>query len=137
MSHTLSYPSVGTPTYTVVLHPAYVTIQDHGSAEPAQRLIEASDFTQYVFQVSSNIRKLFPVEIVDLPEADWSGYSGLTSLYTFLATRSVFGLNPFDLTHDDGITYTVRHIAPFWSFVETQKGRHTGALTFLGYYIGG
>jgi hypothetical protein len=136
MSHVLYYPSVGTPTYTITLHPALVRINDHGNAEPAQRLLEAQDFTQYVFQVSGNVRKLFQVEITDLHEADWGSFSGLTSLYTFFATRTIFGLNPFDFTHDDGITFTVRLIAPFWQFMETQKARHTGSLTFLGYYIG-
>lgn len=136
MSHILRYPSIAVPTYTVTLHPAYVRINDHGHAEPGQRLIEAADFTQYVFQTTANVRKRFPVEITEMPEADWSGFSGITSLYTFFALRTVFGLNPFDVTHDDGNNYTVRLIAPFWEFVETTKGRHSGSLMFLGYYIG-
>jgi hypothetical protein len=131
MSHILSYPSVGTPTYTVTLHPALVTIQDYHSVEPYQRMLEASDGTQYTFQLSTNLRVVHTVEFVDLHEGDWGSFSGLNSLYAFFATRTTWGLSPFDLTHDDGATTTVRLLAPYWQFTETLRQRHTGTMTFL------
>lgn len=131
MSHTLSYPSIAVPTYTVVLHPALVTIQDHGSVEPYQRIVESADGTQYVFQTSANLRQVLGVEIIDLPESDAGGFSGLTSLYNFFALRTTWGLSQFDLTHDDANTFVVRLAPPFWQFRETLKARHTGSLTFL------
>jgi hypothetical protein len=106
------------------------TYADPGSEEHVQSSIPQDGRTLRV-QLSANLRVLYRVEIENLHEADSGGFHGLTSLYTFFASRTMWGLSPFDLTHDDGGTVTVRLVDPFWGFTETLRGRWTGTLTFL------
>jgi hypothetical protein len=131
MSHTLSYPTTVSPTHLVVLHPALVTIQDHHNVEPYQRLLEASDGTHYSFQVTTNLRVLYRVEIVELHQTIVNGFAGLDALYIFFASGTMWGLNSFVLSHDNGYNVTVRLAPPWWSFTETRRGRYTGTLTFI------
>ena len=128
MSHLLRYPNYTSPTQTVTLSPAFVTIQDV-HITPLQRLLSAADGTQWVFQLSANLIQEYEVQVDALAEADSGGFSGFTTLQTFFTTHVTWMLTPFDLTHDDGGTVTVRLVSPQWTFTEGKLGRWSGSFT--------
>lgn len=132
MSHLLRLPVGNSPyTTTVTLHPAYVHAHEE-RIEPVQRVLEASDGTHWVYQLSTNLRQTIELEIRNLPENDFSGFSGFNTLKTFFTSSVTWSLNPFDFTHDDGPTFTVRLVSA-WQFTETLKERWTGTLTLRKY----
>lgn len=131
MSHLLRLPVGGAYSTTVTLHPAYVHAHEE-RIEPVQRVLEASDGSHWVYQVSTNLRQTIELEIRNLPENDFSGFSGFNTLKTFFTSSVTWSLNPFDFTHDDGPTFTVRLVSA-WQFTETLKERWTGTLTLRKY----
>lgn len=125
MSHLFRYPTAGAPTATVTLRPSLVTIQEE-LIEPIQRALEAADGTQWIYALSANRRQTFTVLVEDLQEADAAGFSGYASLKAFFESSTNWMQSQFDLTHEDGITTTVRLLQDRWAFRETIKGYWSG-----------
>jgi hypothetical protein len=130
MSHILYYPTQASPTRTETLNPAFVTIQDE-EVTPYQRLLTASDGTQYVFTLSANLSIRYEMQFTDYPEANWSSFTGLSSLRTFFQSYTSFAGNTFQLSHDDGYLVTVRLATLEWHFIETMKTRWSGTLYLM------
>jgi hypothetical protein len=134
VSHIFDYPTHASPTRTETLNPALVVIQPY-DVEPYQRLRRASDGTQYIFTTSANLEARYEAIFDRYPAANWGGFTGLTSLYTFFSSGSYCNwmANTFQLTHDDGFTVTLRLAdPPRWHFTEGLRGRFSGTLSLIG-----
>jgi hypothetical protein len=133
VSHVLYYPTQAAATRTETLHPAFVRINDE-EVTPFQRLLTASDGTQYVFTVSSNLAIRYEMIFTDYPDANWTqgtAFTGLSSLHTFFQSHTSWAGNTFQLGHDDGYLVTVRLATLNWHFVETTKNRWSGTLYLM------
>jgi hypothetical protein len=134
MSHILYYPTQASPTRTETLHPAFLTIQDE-EVTPFQRLLTASDGTQYVFTLSSNLAIRYEMQFVDYPDANFTqggvSFTGLQSLRTFFQSYTSWAGATFQLSHDDSYLVTVRLASLEWHFIETLKNRWSGTLYLM------
>jgi hypothetical protein len=132
MSHFFHYPTAASPARTETLNPALVVIQDYNVA-PYQRMVRASDGSQYVFTTSANLEVRYECIFDRYPEANWGSFTGLSSLYTFLTSASYCNwmANTWQLVHDDVYTVTVRLLEPHFQFTEGLRGRWSGTLTLV------
>ena len=125
MSHIFSYPSAASPTTLLMLHPALVTVQEE-HLEPVQRVLEAADGTQWVFQLSGNRLQTYEVLVADLQEADLDGFAGYGSLVAFVDTIANWSMTTWDFTHSDGGTVRVRLVPGVVRCLGGAKGFFSG-----------
>ena len=125
MSHIFSFPNALAPTTLVLLHPAYVVIQEE-ELVPVQRLLTTADGTQWVFALSGHVLQTYTVLVTELDEADRGGFAGYQTLKAFFATVTNWSMAPFALTHTDGGTVMVRLPPSPWRFTEERKGQFSG-----------
>ena len=133
--HLFQFPAGGSYSASLLLNPALVVVQTE-SITPIQRVTETEDGKIWVVQLSGSRRQTFEVTVVDLPDADFVGTSGYTSLKAFIQSTLNYSESPCDFTHDNiGAVTTVRYMGGLEGFREAEgiariKGRWSGRLVF-------
>lgn len=104
---------------------------------PTQRVHVAEAGHLWVYEVSSNVELVLPMEFLDIPtDASLTGVitHGYDDLVSFITRTLVFSRENFSVTDGDGNSYFVKYMSGLETFREGEgraqrAGRWTGTLT--------
>ena len=123
-------------TASITFNPALAKIVQR-SYYPTQRVHVAEAGHLWVYEVSSNVELVLPMEFQDIPtDASDTGVitHGYDDLVSFITTTLVFSRENFSVTDADGHSYFVKYMSGLETFREAEgrsqrAGHWTGTLT--------
>lgn len=128
----LSHPTTS-PTTTITLREAWVSLTNPQTT-PVQHVHISQGGHSFVFSPGGATvvqNTVLPVAILNLHEDDEEGFSGYTTLRTFIITTLEWSKNFCRLVDPDGTAYaSVRYAHGLESMTEGIQGLWSGTLTF-------